>query len=57
MEQIEKNDLMKDYLKLRQRKVIKSDKYILNYSNKLKNGDIIFICKYYKDQNIKCKAL
>ena len=30
--------------------------YILHYSQKLKNGDIIYRFKYYKDTNIKCKA-
>ena len=59
MEQIEKGDPMKDYIKIQTEKgkdcYLESDKYVLHYSNKLKNGDRIYRCKFYKDQNIKCK--
>ena len=43
MEQIEKEDPMNDYIKIQTEKgkdcYLESDKYVLHYSNKLKNGD------------------
>lgn len=35
---------------------LENNTYILHFSQKLKNGDLIYRCKYYKDTNIKCKA-
>ena len=60
MEDNNKSDIMKNYKEIKTEKgkecYLEKDKYILYYSNTLKNGDKIFRCKYYKDKNIKCKA-
>ena len=60
MEDNKKADIMKNYKEIKTEKgkecYLEKDKYILYYSNTLKNGDKIFRCKYYKDKNIKCKA-
>ena len=60
MKDNKKADIMKNYKEIKTEKgkecYLEKDKYILYYSNTLKNGDKIFGCKYYKDKNIKCKA-
>ena len=35
---------------------LENNKYIFHYSQQLKNDIIIYICKYYKNTNIKYKA-
>ena len=59
-EENKKSDIMKNYKEIRIAKgkvyYQEKEKYLLYYSNTLKNCDKIFRCKYYKEQNIKCKA-
>ena len=51
---------MKNYkeIKTAKRKLcyLEKEKYTLYYRNTLKIVDKIFRCKYYKEQNIKCKT-
>ena len=60
MEDNKKADIMKNYKEIKTEKgkecYLEKDKYILYYSNTLKNGDKIFRYKYYRDKNLKCKA-
>ena len=60
MKDNKKADIMKNYKEIKTEKgkecYLEKDKYILYYSNTLKNGDKIFRCKYYRDKNLKCKA-
>ena len=60
MKDNKKSDIMKNYKEIKTEKgkecYLEKDKYILHYSNILKNGDKIFRCKYYRDKSIKCKA-
>ena len=60
MKDNKKADIMKNYKEIKTEKgkecYLKKDKYILYYSNTLKNCDKIFRCKYYRDKNLKSKA-
>ena len=60
MKDNKKSDIMKNYKEIKTEKgkecYLEKDKYILYYSNTLKNGDKIFRCKYYRDKDLKCKA-
>ena len=60
MKDNKKADIMKNYKEIKTEKgkecYLEKNKYILHYSNTLKNGDKIFRCKYYRDKNLKCKA-
>ena len=60
MEDNKEEDPMGNYKLLKTEKgktcYLENNKYILHYSQKLKNGDLIYRCKYYKDSKIKCKA-
>ena len=46
-----KSDIMKNYKEIKTEKrkecYLEKDKYILYYSNTLKNGDKIFRCRYW----------
>ena len=60
MEDKKEEDPMGNYKLLKTKKgktcYLEHNKYILHFSQKLKNGDLIYRCKYYKDTKIKCKA-
>ena len=60
MEDKKEEDPMTHYKLLKTEKgktcYLENKTYILHYSQKLKNGDLIYRCKYYKEANIKCKA-